>query len=161
MMVFMKFINAPVAIMKTKRQCGKNNQFRIKHEKSVLYGKMARDSQVQRCFSPESAGVRNAECAKLETREVRLLRRNDMYSVGIFCKKCGSKLEVVDEFKEGTKKDWFVNPCEICTTRNAELPVAPDKDDTTNASWTECDVCSLIHDRKKTRCSLDILQRSS
>jgi len=39
--------------------------------------------------------------------------------------------------------------------------VAPVKDDTTNASWTECDVCGLIHDRKKTRCSLDILQRSS
>lgn len=42
-----------------------------------------------------------------------------MYTVKLFCSVCGSELEIVDEFKEGTKKDWLVNPCECCKTHGA------------------------------------------
>ena len=73
-----------------------------------------------------------------------------MYSVGIFCKKCGSKLEVVDEFKEGTKKDWFVNPCGSCMTRNAEIPLER-KTDTTAASCE--DYCSYRNTEKCNNCA--------
>ena len=43
-----------------------------------------------------------------------------MYTVKIICNKCGGELPVVNEFKDGAKKDWFVNPCETCKTRDAE-----------------------------------------
>ena len=43
-----------------------------------------------------------------------------MFTVKIICNKCGSELPVVNEFKDGAKKDWFVNPCETCKNRDCE-----------------------------------------
>jgi len=43
-----------------------------------------------------------------------------MFTVKIICNKCGSELPVVNEFKDGAKKDWFVNPCETCKSRDCE-----------------------------------------
>ena len=47
--------------------------------------------------------------------------RKIMYWVKVICKKCGSELPIVDEFKDGAKKDFFVEPCPTCLEKGLEF----------------------------------------